>query len=67
MRALEDNIIMKDGKPYRVTSYEVDFGPKNGVAHVTVYDPCITEEARQKRREAIVRTCQDLIRRGLMV
>lgn len=63
---MDNNIIMKDGKPYRVTSYEVDFGPKNGVAHVMVYDPCITEEAQQKRREAIVRTCQDLIRRGLM-
>lgn len=63
---MDNNIIMKDGKPYRVTSYEVDFGPKNGVDHVTVYDPCITEEAQQKRREAIVRTCQDLIRRGLM-
>ena len=63
---MEDNIIMKDGKPFRVTSYEVDFGPKNGVAHVTVYDPCITPEARQKRREAIVRKCQELIARGLM-
>mgnify|MGYP007076316894 CR=1 FL=1 len=66
MRALEDNIIMKDGKPFRVTSYEVDFGPKNGVAHVTVYDPCITPEAQQKRREAIVHKCQELIARGLM-
>lgn len=61
-----DNIIMKDGKPYRVTSYEVDFGPKNGVAKVTVYDPCITKEAQQKRREALVRKCEELIRRGLM-
>ena len=61
-----DNIIMKDGKPYRVTSYEVDFGPQNGVAKVTVYDPCITEEAQQKRREALVRKCEELIRRGLM-
>ena len=63
---MEDNIIIKDGKPYRVTSYEVDFGPKNGVAKVTVYDPCITEEAQQKRREAIVRKCQELIQRGEM-
>lgn len=63
---MEDNIIMKDGKPYRVTSYEVDFGEKNGVAHVTVYDPCITEEAQQKRREAIVRKCQELMARGMM-
>lgn len=63
---MEDNIILKDGKPYRVTSYSVDFGPKNGTAHVTVYDPCITEEAQRKRREAIVRKCEELMRRGLM-
>ncbi|MDY5510166.1 hypothetical protein [Dysosmobacter sp.] len=64
---MEDNIIMKDGKPYRVTSYSVDFGPKNGVARVTVYDPCISEAAQQRRREAIVRKCEELIRRGWMV
>ena len=66
MRALEDNIIMKDGKPFRVTEYTVDFGPKNGTARVRVLDPCITEEAQQRRREAIVRKCQELIARGLM-
>ena len=58
-------IIEKDGKPYSVSTYSVDFGPKNAVAHVTCYDPCITEEAQQKRREALVRTCQEQIRRGL--
>ncbi|WP_297711074.1 hypothetical protein [Dysosmobacter sp.] len=60
-----DDIIIEDGKQYRVTHYSVDFGPKNGVAHVTVYDPCISEESQQKRREAIVRKCQELIRRGM--
>lgn len=51
---------------YITTEYTVDFGPKNGVAHVTVHDPCITDEARQRRREAIVAECEKLIRRGLM-
>lgn len=60
-----DDIIIEDGKQYRVTHYSVDFGPKNGVAHVTVYDPCISEESQKKRREAIVRKCQELIRRGM--
>ena len=63
---MEDNIIMQDGKPFRVTEYTVDFGPKNGTARVRVLDPCITEEAQQKRREAIVHKCQELIARGLM-
>lgn len=63
---MEDNIIMKDGKPFQVTEYTVDFGPKNGMARVRVLDPCITEEAQQRRREAIVRKCQELIARGLM-
>lgn len=58
-------IIEKNGKAYSVSTYSVDFGPQNGVAHVTVYDPCITEEAQRKRREALVRTCQEQIRRGL--
>lgn len=57
---------MENGKPYRVTTYSVDFGEKNGTAHVTVLDPCISEESQEKRREAIVRKCQDLIRRGMM-
>lgn len=63
---MEENIIMKDGKPFRVAEYTVDFGPKNGTARVRVLDPCITEEAKQRRREAIVRTCQELIAQGLM-
>ena len=63
---MEDKIIVKNGTPYRVTTYSVDFGEKNGTAHVTVLDPCISEESQIKRREAIVRKCQDLIRRGMM-
>ena len=63
---MEDNIIMKDGKPYRVSSYSVDFGPKAGTARVTVYDPCVSEEAQRKRREAIVYKCEELIAQGLM-
>ena len=66
MRGLEDKIIVENGKPYRVTTYSVDFGEKNGTAHVTVLDPCISPEAQEKRREAIIRKCQDLIRRGMM-
>ena len=63
---MEDKIVVKNGTPYRVTTYSVDFGEKNGTAHVTVLDPCISEESQIKRREAIVRKCQDLIRRGMM-
>lgn len=59
-------IVERDGKKYIKTEYKVDFGPKNGAATVTVYDPCISEESQQKRRDAIVAKCQDLMRRGLM-
>ena len=31
-----------------------------------VLDPCVTEEAQQRRREAIVHKCEELIRRGVM-
>ena len=59
-------IVEHDGKLCRKTTYEVDFVSKNGVAHVTVYDPCITEEAQQKRREAILRLCEEQIRKGMV-
>ena len=59
-------IVHIDGKPHLRTEFSVDFGPKNGACKVEVLDPCITEEARQKRREAIVRKCQELMRQGLM-
>lgn len=64
--ALEDKIIMENGKPYRVTTYSIDFGEKAGTARVTVLDPCITPEAQTKRREAILAKCRELIRRGEM-
>lgn len=54
------------GEAFTETVYEVDFGPRNGTARVTVLDPCVTEEAQRKRREAIVRKCEELIRRGMM-
>lgn len=60
-----DEFVMHNGKLCRKTTYSVDFGPKNGVAHVNVYDPCITEEAQRKRREAILRLCEEQIRRGM--
>lgn len=60
-------IVVRDGKRYARTEYTVDFGPKNGTARVEVLDPCISEESQRRRREAIVKTCQDLIRRGIMV
>lgn len=63
---MEDQIVVENGIPYKVTSYEVDFGPRNGTAKVTVLDPCITEEAQKKRRDAIVHRCQELIAQGLM-
>jgi len=57
-----DNIIMEGGKPYRLTEYTMDFG-KAGTAHVRVLDPCISQEAQQRRREAIVRKCQEIAAR----
>ena len=57
--------IEKDGVTYAVSEYGVDFG-KAGTARVTVYDPCITEEAKQRRRAALLRKCEELIRRGEM-
>ena len=59
-------IVEKNGKPYQVTTYCVDFGPKNGIAHVTVYDPCVTDVSRERRREAIARRCQELMQNELM-
>lgn len=53
-------------RTYITTEYTVDFGPKNGIARVTVHDPCVTGEAQEKRRAAIVAKCEELIRRGLM-
>ena len=58
--------ITVDGKAFIEICYEVDFGEKNGTAKVRVLDPCVTEESQQRRREAIVRKCEELIRRGLM-
>lgn len=55
-----------DGKAYTEIRYEVDFGPKNGTARVTVLDPCVSEESQEKRRQAIVQKCQELIAKGLM-
>lgn len=62
----KQELVMIDGEAYLRSEYTVDFGPKNGCCRVEVLDPCITEEAQQKRREAILRKCEDLIRRGLM-
>ncbi len=65
--ALEENSIVHiDGKAYLRSEYTVDFGPKNGCCRVEVLDPCITEDAQQKRREAILKTCQELMRKGHM-
>lgn len=59
------DIVIQDGIAYIRTEAYVDFG-KAGTAHAVVLDPCITKEAQQRRREDMVRKCQDLIRRGLM-
>lgn len=41
--------VERNGVTYNVSEYSVDFG-KAGTARVTVYDPCIDEVARQRRR-----------------
>lgn len=55
--------VLPGGKPYKKTESVIDNG-KYGTVHMTVLDPCITEEAQQKRREALQRTCQELARKG---
>lgn len=62
----EKSIVQIDGKSYLRSEYTVDFGEKNGTARVTVLDPCITEEAQERRRQAILKKCEELIRSGLM-
>lgn len=56
--------VERNGVTYNVSEYSVDFG-KAGTARVTVYDPCIDEEARQRRRERLLQKCEEQIRRGL--
>ena len=58
--------VVIDGKAFIEILYEVDFGPKNGTAKVRVLDPCVTEEAQQRRRVAIVKKCETLIQQGRM-
>mgnify|MGYP000933601254 CR=1 FL=1 len=57
-------IVIRDGKEYIKREYSIDHG-KDGCTTVTVYDPCISEESQQKRRDALVKTCLSLIKRGL--
>ena len=65
-RDISRQVITIDGKAFIEKVYEVDHGPKLGVTKVRVLDPCVTEEAQQKRREAIVRKCKELMRQGHM-
>ena len=43
--------------------YEIDHG-KDGITKITVWDPCITQEQQEKRRQALLATFYDLVRRG---
>ena len=63
-RYISKKLIEIDGKAFIEEIYEVDHGPKLGITKVRVLDPCVTEEAQQKRRDAIVQTCKDAIRKG---
>lgn len=65
-RDISRQLITIDGKAFIEKVYEVDHGPKLGVTKVRVLDPCVTEEAQQRRREALVKICRDYIRRGLI-
>ena len=65
-RDISRQVITIDGKAFIEKVYEVDHGPKLGVTKVRVLDPCVTEEAQQKRREAIVQKCKELMRQGHM-
>ena len=55
-------IVERDGKQYIKTVTEIDYG-KGGVTRIITYDPCITEEARQRRLEAIEAVCQRIAQR----
>ena len=57
-------IVERDGKKYIRTEYSIDFGPKNGTATVTVYDPCVTEESQERRRAFLAGKCRELLLRG---
>ena len=54
-----------NGTAYEVTYTEIDHGPRLGVTKIRTLDPCITPEAKARRREILRQTCLDLIRRGL--
>ena len=45
---------------------EMDFGPRDGTARVTVRDPCVTDAARQRRRETLAARCAELLGQGLL-
>ncbi|WP_298032143.1 hypothetical protein [uncultured Dysosmobacter sp.] len=62
----EKTIVQIGGKSYLRSEYTVDFGEKNGSCRVEVLDPCITPESQEKRRQAILKKCQELIRSGQM-
>ena len=54
-----------NGTAYEVTYTEIDHGPRLGVTKIRTLDPCITPEAKARRREVLRQTCLDLIRQGL--
>ena len=45
---------------------EMDFGPRNGTARVTVRDPCVSAAARLRRQEVLSARCAELLRQGLL-
>ena len=57
-------VVMMNGIQYLKTESSIDHG-KDGITHVTVYDPCITERQKLRRREHLKSVCEDMIRRGL--
>ena len=61
----EPRIEVIDGVTYAVTYTEIDYGPRLGVTRVRTLDPCVTPEAKARRREALREVCLDLIQRGL--
>lgn len=53
-------IVERNGKKYIRTEFTIDHG-KDGVTRVEVLDPCITEESQRKRREALIKQCQEMM------
>ena len=64
MTIVSTETVERDGKPWIKSIRQIDWGPKYGVTTVELWDPCVTPEAQERRRERIRQKCIELYRRG---